>query len=144
MSSLCEAIAWTNFDLWLTAPLGTNCSDFLVVWQKVFGNDMQIVVILSRPQRVKKLHFLTHVIITIIQTRCINGSNMCFRPILLTWLLEIRLHHRKYDILRNYYKMLQSFTEILFSLVWWQVWNIKSYHILTKGSLWWNTSDYHR
>ena len=32
---------------------------------------MQIVVILSRPQRVKKLHFITQVIITIIQTRCI-------------------------------------------------------------------------
>ena len=28
--------------------------------------------------------------------------------------------------------MLQSFTKILFSLVWWQVWNIDSYHILTK------------
>ena len=42
---------------------------------------MQIMVILSRPQRVKKLHFLTHVIITIIQTRCIYGNNMCFRPI---------------------------------------------------------------
>ena len=40
--------------------------------------------------------------------------------------------------------MLQSFTEILFSLVWWHVWNIESYHILTKGSLWWNTSDYHK
>ena len=50
----------------------------------------------------------------------------------------------KYDILRNYHKMLQSFTKILFSLVWWQVWNIDSYHILTKGSLWWNMSDYHR
>ena len=42
---------------------------------------MQIVVILSRPQRVKKLNFLTHVIITIIQTRCIYGNNMCFPPI---------------------------------------------------------------
>ena len=37
---------------------------------------MQIVVILSRPQRVKKLHFLAHVIITIIQTHCIYGNNM--------------------------------------------------------------------
>ena len=40
--------------------------------------------------------------------------------------------------------MLQSFTKILFSLVWWQVWNIDSYHVLTKDSLWWNMSDYHR
>ena len=23
------------------------------------------------------------------------------------------------------------------------MWNIESYHILTKGSLWWNTSNYH-
>ena len=29
VSSLCQAIAWTNFDLWLTAPLRTNCSVFL-------------------------------------------------------------------------------------------------------------------
>ena len=40
--------------------------------------------------------------------------------------------------------MLQSFAKILLSLVWWQVWSIDSYHILTKGSLWWNMSDYHR
>ena len=26
--------AWTNFALLLTVPLGTNCSDFLVVWKK--------------------------------------------------------------------------------------------------------------
>ena len=28
VSSLCQAIAWTNFDLHLTARLRTNCSDF--------------------------------------------------------------------------------------------------------------------
>ena len=28
VSSLWQPIAWTNFDLWLTSPLGTNCSDF--------------------------------------------------------------------------------------------------------------------
>ena len=32
-------------------------------------------------------------------------------------------------------------SKILFDLVWWQVWNIDSYHILTKGSLWWNISN---
>ena len=53
VSSMCQAIAWTNFDLWWTAPLGANCRDVLVVWKKVFGNDMQVVVILSRPQGVK-------------------------------------------------------------------------------------------
>ena len=49
VSSLWQPIAWTNFDLWLTSPLGTNCSDFFLA----FENDMQIVVILSRPQCVK-------------------------------------------------------------------------------------------
>ena len=41
----------------------------------------------------------------------------------------------KYDILRNGYKMSQSFTRILFNLLWWQVSNIDSYNIFTKGSL---------
>ena len=59
-----------------------------------------------------------------------------FPTYLLTWLLHTSAW--KYGILRNDYKTLQSFTKILFSLVWWQVWNIDSYHILSKGSLWWN------
>ena len=60
-----------------------------------------------------------------------------FPTYLLTWL--IAKNHTsawKYDILRNDYKMLQSFTKILFSLVWWQVWNINSYHILYWSSIW--------
>ena len=28
--------------------------------------------------------------------------------------------------------MLQSFTKILFSLVWWQMWHIDSHHIFDK------------
>ena len=45
-----QAFAWTNFDLWSTAPLGTNYNDCLVEidtfllkneWKKGFGNDIQ-------------------------------------------------------------------------------------------------------
>ena len=39
----------------INGTLGTNCSVFIVIWKKNFGNDIQIVVILSRIQHVKSL-----------------------------------------------------------------------------------------
>ena len=60
---------------------------------------------------------------------------------LLTWLHKITLHHEN---MISYEMITKSFTTILFTLVWWQVWNNDSYQILTKGSPWWNMSDHHR
>ena len=77
------------------------------------------------------------------KTRCIHGSNMCSRPIY--WLGCIKRHFSMkiwYPKKRLQNAIMQSFIKILVYLVWWQVWNIDSYNISTKGSLWWNISDW--
>ena len=58
--------------------------------------------VIVRTKHQKRLHFVTHVIITIMQTHYIHG-NMCSRPIY--WLDCVkRYFSMKYDILRNDYK----------------------------------------
>ena len=77
--------------------------------------------------------YIRHVIITIMQTRCIHGNNLCSRPI---WHFSKKIWYPT-----KWLQNVAMISKILFDLVWWQVWNIDSYHILTKGSLWWNISD---
>ena len=70
VSSLCQAINSTNFDLQLTAPLGTDWSNFLVAWKKY----LEMICKLWSSYlglNVLKASFPQARYITIIQTRCI-------------------------------------------------------------------------
>ena len=64
-----------------------------------------------------------------------------FGTYLLTCLIKTTLQYENMISYKMITKMLQSFTKILFDLVWWQMWNIDSYYILMTGSPKWNTVD---
>ena len=54
VSSMCQAIAWTKFWFVINCTVRRKLQGCFSRLKKVFGNDMQIVVIFSRPQRVKR------------------------------------------------------------------------------------------
>ena len=98
---------------------------------------MEIAVILSRHQRVKSFIFSRTLLSRLFKPVAYTETT-CDPDLSIDFVDWNHTSAWKYDILRNDYWMLQSFTKISFSLVWWQVWNTDSYHILTKGFLCWN------
>ena len=125
--SVCNAINCT---------LRNKLERFFSRLKKCFGKDMQIVVILSRSQRVKNL-ISSRTLLSRLFKPVAYTETTCVPDLSIELVAQNHTSAWKYDILRNEYKILQSFTKMLFSLVWWQVWNIDSYLILTKGSLRW-------